>query len=428
MSVVAAAGADPPLGDRGGVRVVLDRHRQAEALAHPSRSGASTSGMLTEPIATPARWSIRDGTPKPTAATRSSSSSRRPPRAPSSSASSDSSGVGRSRCRSTVAVARRRHRRGSSSRRRRRRSHASAMHGGYPNPPHGRLGREAVPRLPRRPDKGKVPLGGRGATRASARAVRSDGAAVPAGSSSGGDGSGSAGRRRWTLVAILGAVRPVRGLGRRRLPLALERRRATRTSACRRTCARGARRTRSGLLFSSPTTILLLGTDHATGSAAGRSADQHSDSIMLVHTDPSRHRIVYLSIPRDLRVADPGLGDDEDQRGDAGRRAEARDPDGARADTALPINHVIVVDFASFKDLIDALGGITVNVPERSSRTGSTARTPRRSAASSGRAGGSHKGPHAHERPPGAHLLAHPREPARPARGRTSTAHRASRP
>ena len=32
--------------------------------------------------------------------------------------------------------------------------------------------------------------------------------------------------------------------------------------------------------------------------------------------------------------------------------------------TGVPINHVIVVNFADFKGLIDALGGITVNVPK----------------------------------------------------------------
>ena len=32
--------------------------------------------------------------------------------------------------------------------------------------------------------------------------------------------------------------------------------------------------------------------------------------------------------------------------------------------TGLPVNHVIVVDFSDFKDLIDKLGGIDVNVPK----------------------------------------------------------------
>jgi len=33
--------------------------------------------------------------------------------------------------------------------------------------------------------------------------------------------------------------------------------------------------------------------------------------------------------------------------------------------TGLPINHVITVDFPRFREVIDALGGITINVPER---------------------------------------------------------------
>ena len=33
--------------------------------------------------------------------------------------------------------------------------------------------------------------------------------------------------------------------------------------------------------------------------------------------------------------------------------------------TGLPINHVVMVDFGAFKTLIDGIGGIDVNVPER---------------------------------------------------------------
>ena len=55
-----------------------------------------------------------------------------------------------------------------------------------------------------------------------------------------------------------------------------------------------------------------------------RDAATHSDSIMLLRTDPDRHRLAYLSIPRDLRVPIPGLRRAEDQRGDADRRPGAR--------------------------------------------------------------------------------------------------------
>src|SRR5690242_3955432 len=40
-----------------------------------------------------------------------------------------------------------------------------------------------------------------------------------------------------------------------------------------------------GLLMSHPSTVLLLGTDNA--QVVGRTGDMHSDSIMLLRTDPS---------------------------------------------------------------------------------------------------------------------------------------------
>ena len=61
-----------------------------------------------------------------------------------------------------------------------------------------------------------------------------------------------------------------------------------------------------GSLLSTPSAILLLGTDHSI--AAARAGDRHSDSITLLRTDPPHHRLYYLSIPRDLRVEIPGYG------------------------------------------------------------------------------------------------------------------------
>jgi LCP family protein required for cell wall assembly len=117
-----------------------------------------------------------------------------------------------------------------------------------------------------------------------------------------------------------------------------------------------------GLLLSTPTTVLLLGTDHA--NRADRTTAQRSDSIMLVRTDPARGRISYLSIPRDLRVPVAGLGDAKiNSAFQVGGPALAIRT--VRAFTGLPINHVVVVDFGSFKDMIDAIGGVDVNVPER---------------------------------------------------------------
>jgi LCP family protein required for cell wall assembly len=122
----------------------------------------------------------------------------------------------------------------------------------------------------------------------------------------------------------------------------------------------------SGLLLSSPTTILLLGTDHATGKAGvGRSADEHGDSMTLLHTDPGRHRLVYLSIPRDLQTNIPGVGEQKINAAMqfGGPKLAVRTLD-ALLGHGLPINHIVIVDFNQFEKLIDAVGGITVNVPE----------------------------------------------------------------
>ena len=126
--------------------------------------------------------------------------------------------------------------------------------------------------------------------------------------------------------------------------------------------AKAALATQNGLLLSHASNILVLGTDNAP--IAQRSGDRHSDSIMLVRTDPKHHRIAYLSIPRDMVVSIPGLGTAKINAAmQSGGPALAIRT--VHALTGLPINHVIVVNFADFRDLIDALGGVTIDVPER---------------------------------------------------------------
>lgn len=115
-----------------------------------------------------------------------------------------------------------------------------------------------------------------------------------------------------------------------------------------------------GLLVSTPTTILVLGTDG--GTQPGRGDANRSDSIMLIRTDPGKHRLAFLSIPRDLRVEIPGNG--------AAKINAAFQIGGAalalrtvKSLTGLDVNHVAFVDFDRFRDLIDSVGGIDVDVP-----------------------------------------------------------------
>lgn len=118
-----------------------------------------------------------------------------------------------------------------------------------------------------------------------------------------------------------------------------------------------------GLMFSNSSNTLLIGTDHADNGQPGRSSDRHSDSLMLLRADPGRHRLIYLSLPRDLRASIPGYGSAKINAAMqlGGPKLTVKTVNGF---TGLPINHVVVVDFGSFVSLIDAVGGIDVDVPE----------------------------------------------------------------
>ena len=114
-----------------------------------------------------------------------------------------------------------------------------------------------------------------------------------------------------------------------------------------------------GLMLTNPSTILVLGVDEGRG----REGPFRSDSIMLVRTDPDEHRIALLSIPRDLRVEIPGRDLDKVNAAYAygGPTLAIRT---VQALTGIPINHVVVVSLLRFKEVIRAVGGVTINVPK----------------------------------------------------------------
>lgn len=175
-------------------------------------------------------------------------------------------------------------------------------------------------------------------------------------------GHGEPRRRRWWLWAVLAAIGLVLLavlwglLGYRAFSSGVD---EANTRLSRQAKAQLAKRDRP--ILSEPTTLLVIGTDG--GSAPGRGDANRSDSMMLVRLDPETHRIAYLSIPRDLQVDIPGYGTSKinaaNQIGGPALTLATM-----KALTGLPIDHVVVVDFDGFKELIDAVGGIEVNVPK----------------------------------------------------------------
>lgn len=114
-----------------------------------------------------------------------------------------------------------------------------------------------------------------------------------------------------------------------------------------------------------PATVLLLGSDRRPGEEV----TPRSDAILVVRVDPARRRVAVLSLPRDLWVSIPGHG--RNRLNAAYLWGERDGPVGggmalARATVSellgLPIDYVAVTDFRGFAALVDAIGGITVNV------------------------------------------------------------------
>lgn len=103
--------------------------------------------------------------------------------------------------------------------------------------------------------------------------------------------------------------------------------------------------------------ILLLGSDSRSMSDPGR-----SDSIMLAHIPGNRQHVYLLSIPRDLESEIPGYGTQKINAAYAYGGAPLTVNAVATA-VGVPIDHVAIIDFQGFMDLVDALGGVTINNP-----------------------------------------------------------------
>ncbi len=107
------------------------------------------------------------------------------------------------------------------------------------------------------------------------------------------------------------------------------------------------------------TTVLLVGVDRRPGERTAR-----ADALLLLHLDPKSGSTSVLSLPRDLLVPVPGRGSQKINSGYlyGGLALQKRTVSeflGVRIDYAAAIN------FGGFEGLVNALGGITVNVPRR---------------------------------------------------------------
>jgi len=114
-----------------------------------------------------------------------------------------------------------------------------------------------------------------------------------------------------------------------------------------------------------PLDVLILGLD----SRPGEGFVTRTDSIMLAGLQPSRVRVSLLSIPRDLFIGVPGYGE---QRINAVNVLGEMDAPGSGPDLlaqsiaasfGVQPDRYLRLNFQGFIDLIDAVGGVTIDVP-----------------------------------------------------------------
>ncbi|WP_213995762.1 LCP family protein [Tepidanaerobacter syntrophicus] len=110
--------------------------------------------------------------------------------------------------------------------------------------------------------------------------------------------------------------------------------------------------------------ILLLGMDAGTIGAKEENNRHRSDTIIVVSLDTQNKTVKVLSIPRDTRVK---LGKYGIQKINAATALGGADlaVKTVKDFLGVPIHNYVVVKLSSFKNIVDALGGVEVDVKER---------------------------------------------------------------
>lgn len=123
--------------------------------------------------------------------------------------------------------------------------------------------------------------------------------------------------------------------------------------------------------------FLILGSDSRAfvsteqdAASFGEVGGERADTLIIVRIDPETRRALMVSLPRDLWVEIPGKG---------GSKINAAFQDGPqgvieaiRTNFNIPIHHYVQVDFAGFRNIVDAMGGVEIYsaAPARDPKTG----------------------------------------------------------
>ncbi len=113
------------------------------------------------------------------------------------------------------------------------------------------------------------------------------------------------------------------------------------------------------IVLRGPVHVLILGTDERPGEAG----PFRSDTMILARFSPREPRVALLSIPRDLWVNIPGVGENRINAAHFfGGPPLAKET--VAATFEVPVHYYVKINFDGFVRIVDALGGIEVDVPE----------------------------------------------------------------
>ncbi len=112
------------------------------------------------------------------------------------------------------------------------------------------------------------------------------------------------------------------------------------------------------LVAADKATVMIMGVDQRKDDV-GR-----SDTLMIATIDPKNNQAALLSVPRDTRVKIPGFGWDKINAAYAygGYKLTRRTVEQL---LDVPINHYIIINIQGFQKIIDAIGGVDINVEKR---------------------------------------------------------------
>ncbi|RYL92494.1 LytR family transcriptional regulator [Sporolactobacillus sp. THM7-4] len=111
--------------------------------------------------------------------------------------------------------------------------------------------------------------------------------------------------------------------------------------------------------------VLLIGSDARKGNSAS-----HTDSMVLIHANMNNHTYNMLSIPRDTRVYMSGYGYTKltsvqyiSQVNHGTRQGIIDAVKSISHLTGVPINYYAETNYWGLQDMVDAIGGIDMNLP-----------------------------------------------------------------